>query len=122
MRVLFGLLALGAPLVGCTVNHCDPGQRYWDGFCLKPDAGAADASWPEDDGGAAADCPSPGGACTDSADCDCEAGWCAIEPGETTGYCTRTGCLETPDVCPDGWGCMDLSRFSPALPAICTRP
>ncbi len=92
----------------------------------SPD-GSADSSAT---GGAGGTCSSDAGtafgtACSDgtgSTDCSCPAPYCAVQPGQTTGYCTHTGCKETPAVCPSGWSCLDLSVFQPGLPSICTKP
>lgn len=76
---------------------------------------------------AAAPTPSPGGGsfgatCKDSTACSGEASYCALMPGASSGYCTATGCKANPSVCPDKWGCLDLSGFQPGAPPICTKP
>ncbi len=75
---------------------------------------------PPSDGGAAGG--SFGAACGSSAACSGAANYCALSPGASTGYCTATGCKANPSVCPDKWGCLDLSSFQPGSPAICTKP
>lgn len=63
-----------------------------------------------------------GRACTDNAACGCGAPYCALQPGQTQGYCTVTGCKEDPGVCAAGWSCFDLGVFAPGQPSICTKP
>lgn len=63
-----------------------------------------------------------GAPCTDGtthSDCGCDATYCAVQPGTTEGMCTRTGCTEDPSLCPEGYGCLDLSAFQPGLPSLC---
>jgi hypothetical protein len=62
-----------------------------------------------------------GAPCKLPADCTCEADYCALMPGQATGYCTKQGCKQDASLCPSGWSCFDLSLFSPDLPAICTN-
>jgi hypothetical protein len=63
-----------------------------------------------------------GSPCTDTAACAAPTNYCAVMPGQTTGYCTTTGCIEDPTVCPSGWSCFDLSKFQPGGPAVCVKP
>lgn len=81
--------------------------------------------------GTAAPAPSPSGGaasgsfgatCTDSTGCSGAASYCALMPGRSSGYCTATGCKANPSVCPEKWGCLDLSSFQPGAPPICTKP
>ncbi|MBL8606432.1 MAG: hypothetical protein JNL38_03895, partial [Myxococcales bacterium] len=60
--------------------------------------------------------------CKESKECAAEASYCALMPGKTTGYCTATGCKANASVCPEGWGCFDVSAFQPGAPSICTKP
>ena len=60
--------------------------------------------------------------CTYDAGCSTPTDYCLVMPGQTTGYCTRKGCIDDPSVCPAGWSCFDLSRFQPGAPAVCVRP
>ncbi|GEM_PF-5524897 len=65
-----------------------------------------------------------GAPCTDGtthSDCGCDATYCAVPPGATAGMCTRTGCTDDPSLCPEGYGCLDLSTFQPGLPSLCQR-
>lgn len=114
--LVLALLAVG--LAGCEFDQpCDKGQEYRAYVCydVVPDAGPqADA-----DPGVQSQL---GATCAVPADCTNDTDYCAISPGDPTGYCTRTGCLADPTRCPDGWSCLDLAQFSPGLPAICTAP
>lgn len=122
------LLAVALVLGACDGGEkCDPGQRYDHGLCYvaSPDGTAAstDAASGEGgpDGGTAGQ-TAFGATCGDSSECAAPTDWCAMQPGQTEGYCTETGCLDQPDECPDGWACTDLSIYQEGLPAICTRP
>ena len=85
----------------------------------EPDTGAAD-----DDAGTEDAAPESflGKPCTDAvnhSECGGDADYCAIQPTQTEGICTITGCM-LPDIgCPSGWRCLDLSVFDPMYPAIC---
>jgi hypothetical protein len=132
--------ALGAIAVlglACTVDEpCDPDQELDElRFCVPktPSAAGGADSGETPSGGAgleagsagASACEAPsefGDVCSASSDCRCEVDYCAIFPGETQGICTRTGCIDNPAICPDGWMCLDLSMFSAELPAICVPP
>ena len=128
---------LGMLLLGCSVDPCLSNQRTDDlGFCvvaaaagsggsggmvLPGSGGAGDAG----EAGSASACVDPselGDTCTSAADCHCDVNYCGIQPGETSGACTRTGCVEDPSVCPEDWSCMDLKVFNPSLPSICVPP
>jgi hypothetical protein len=63
-----------------------------------------------------------GATCSLDTDCTCAADYCALQPGSSQGYCTKTGCKEDASICAEGWGCTDLSIFAPGLPSICSRP
>lgn len=113
------LMALAAATIGCELDDpCDPGQQSWRGVCIAivdaevpaPDGGTAG------DGGAAACAPDFDTSCATGEDCGCDSDFCAIIPGDPEGYCTRTGCLGDPSVCPEGWGCVDLSQYVPGYP------
>lgn len=107
-------------------DECSEGYHLANHLCAA-DAGAAGAGGAPDGGGnqeagAAGETtcePTFGEDCLTSADCSCDATFCAGYPGEV-GTCTRTGCTEDPSLCPSDWGCMDLSVY--ALPSICTPP
>ncbi len=126
-------------LLGCSVEPCQPGQHTGTlGFC-EPDpvvaagGGEGGAASSDDVGGASSggaagapepvDCQAPsefGDECADSSECQCDVDYCAVQPGATSGICTKTGCAEDPSICPADWQCLDLSVFDPTLPSICT--
>ena len=109
------LLVLLAVCAGCDPSApCDADQTYTGGICYAPDAPAPTAD-------ADPRFEHFGDVCTVTENCTAPAGFCAIQPGAPTGFCTATGCLEDPTVCPAHWGCYDLSMFQPGL-SICTQP
>lgn len=85
------------------------------------DASAPDAA-PQDSG---PDCSDPGfgTVCTvageGAPECVCEADFCALQPGQAEGFCTRIGCLGVPGICPSDYECMDLSLIAPEVGSIC---
>ena len=110
---------VGLPLVNCLFTFGEP--------VAEPQPIDAGAPMSTPDGGASA-CTLPGGdeagfgaACKSSADCTCAASYCALQPGQSTGYCSKTGCSPDARECPSGWSCFDLSRFVPGQPAFCAR-
>jgi hypothetical protein len=115
-------------------ESCDPGQVMQFNVCFP---GLVDGGLPDVGGAAPATCRPPvipdGGddMCTDktsgfgepcSADSQCRCGkdLCAIIPGETCGFCTRSGCLADPSICPGGWMCYDASAFQPGY-SLCVK-
>jgi hypothetical protein len=103
---------VGIPLANCLF-------KFGDAVAPITDAGTpvSDASVATDAG--------PGGfgaTCTEDANCQAPANYCAKTPGAPSGYCTQTGCLADASICPAGWGCLDLSRFQPGAPSICSKP
>lgn len=127
--LLSTLLALAAccAALGCH-DECAAGYALENHLCFAPQGGA-EAGAPGGGGAAgrgageeagASGCePTFGAECLTSAECSCDATFCAGYPGEV-GVCTRTGCVEDSSVCPSDWGCMDLAAFG--LPSICTPP
>ena len=113
MLRLLAIALLLATAAGCSDGTCDPGQRVSNGLCY-PEADAA----PTHDSAFAG----YGDPCGATADCVAPTDWCALDPGQTVGYCTHTGCKADASVCPPLWSCLDLSVFQAGLPAICTRP
>jgi len=58
--------------------------------------------------------------CESAADCSAAADYCAIQPGNSSGYCTPTGCDEDPSLCPAPFHCED--RFVAfGAPAFCAE-
>jgi len=109
-------MVFGGAVGACAPSSlCDPGQVYSNGICYAVDAApsAIDAD--------------PrfahfGDVCSIDPDCALPNAYCVKLPGETTGYCTGTGCLTDPDVCPSAWSCVDLSVYQAGLPSICVKP
>jgi hypothetical protein len=88
-----------------------------DGDAAMPDATLTDA--------AGADADNWGDPCSDTVDhseCTGPADFCSVSPGDTEGYCSAIGCADDEGICPDGWGCLDLSIFAEGLPSVCTEP
>jgi hypothetical protein len=126
-----GALALAVCLwlVGCEADDpCGKGYVRRQGAC-QPAAANDAGSKPEPDSGSeampdagpAADGGGGGGseckedqsevldkACTNDDGCNCAAPYCAVQPGQSTGFCT-VYCTLSPDDCPSGWRCFDLS-------------
>jgi hypothetical protein len=122
-------LAVCLWLMACEADHpCDKGQTYKQGSCMpgsETDAGASTkkdaASEPKQDASASTDSGSGGGtqcsedqakelgkSCVNNDGCNCAAPYCAVMPGSAMGFCT-VYCKPTPDDCPSGYRCFDLS-------------
>ena len=125
---------------GCAKDtECPPGY-FGQAYCspLLPDAapsgdGDGDGDVNEEDssvegdasaGPSCADEPAFEGGfnapCTVDADCTCTADFCAVNPVEMTGVCTRQNCQDDPSICPADWTCFDLV-FVPGL-NFCQAP
>ena len=140
---LAGLLALAGALLGFACGHyesCDPDQVLQFNVCFPrpnvdaghPDVGPAGGSGPDagDGAGDASDAAADpacadraagfGDTCTADAQCRCGKDLCAIVPGQTSGFCTRSGCLADPSICPMGWSCYDASAFQPGY-SLCVH-
>ena len=114
------LFTLGG-LLGCTEKTpCSDGERFDNGYCYPVDAAA-----PRADAAAclAIDAGSSGfgQACTDSTQCVSPTYYCAIQPPNTTGFCSAFGCDTDPCLCPTSWTCMDLTPYGMAA-HLCTPP
>jgi hypothetical protein len=109
-------------LMSCDADEpCDPNQTHEQGVCT-PTAASTDASAKSSDAAAdaqPADATSAckeersailGKACTADSDCNCAAPFCAVMPGQPMGLCT-VYCHASPDDCPDGYRCFDLSAL-----------
>lgn len=133
------MLVVSVLAFGCEASStCDEGYVLEGANCVPDSMSTGDASTMSDAGNAAdasgdaEPTPNDGGdgegaacfeeTCASHDDCDCDADYCGIRPGESTGYCTYRGCKEDPSVCPESWSCMDLSIYQPTLPSICVRP
>jgi hypothetical protein len=100
------LLLAGA--VACTEDKpCDGDQELRDGFCYPVDAGAAalpaDAAASEAGAAFGQPCTATGNECSPPAY------YCAVQPGQSAGFCSAFGCDTDPSVCPSTWTCMDLT-------------
>jgi hypothetical protein len=132
---LAALMALaGAALAFACGKYesCDPGQVFQYNVCFP---GLADGGLPDAGGGGSggsggsASCRPPGlptgdsmcgdkaagfgEPCGDTKECRCGKDLCAIIPGQTCGFCTRSNCMADPSICPTGWTCFDASSFQP---------
>lgn len=123
---LYALQDVGLPVINCSFTF---GESL--GAPAADSGKASTPAWTDaGSNSSACDASSPqgfGAACTtsgpDATSCPCApAGYCALMPGQTQGYCTATDCKANPSVCPSGWSCFDLSVFDPTLPAICAKP
>lgn len=57
---------------------------------------------------------------TKTGDCTRHAGYCVrIDARRSGGYCSVSGCTDSPEDCLDGYHFLDLSVFAPGLPTIC---
>jgi hypothetical protein len=119
---------------GCANQaKCDPGFELEGSRCAKvaalppdePEGGAGAGGAPAD---VAACDPSAspvvefGAPCHDGvthSDCGCPAPVCAIQPGAAEGFCTQVDCVRSPEACPSGWSCFDLSAIDPSYPPVC---
>lgn len=124
---------VGLPIANCLFRFGDEVQAVPE----KPAADAAAMPSVSADGGVAIAsdaaagaqaCTLPGGdaqgwgaPCKESVDCTCAAAYCALQPGKTEGYCSKTGCKEDPGICPSDWTCFDVSQFAAGQPSICTK-
>ena len=111
------LLDVGLPVTNCSfIFGAEPTETT-----AAPTADAGDPV-----SASKADCAPESGfgaSCERDADCGCaEASYCARMPGQSTGNCIATGCLEDPSVCPQDWSCFDVSIFAPGQPSICLAP
>jgi len=105
--IMTGALAAALVLLGaCTEETpCDENQVLRDGYCWT-----VDAAPPADSAGGEAG-GTFGQTCASSAECGAPAVFCAVQPGQASGFCTALGCDVDPSTCPAGWSCMDLSQW-----------
>lgn len=124
-RALMLPACAAASIASCAIDDpCDTDDTYLSsGVCIDTrflDGGAdvladggADAGA---DGGA---CVPFGQPCTQTEDCNCDTNACALQQEDMAGICTHTGCVEHPEICPEGWQCVD---FMAELPSVCLPP
>lgn len=124
-NILKFVLVAAFATAGCAnTATCDDDERFTNGMCLPKPA----APPPSD---AAADAPEPavctpdaaltgefGRKCTHHTECGCPAPICAVQPGQTEGFCTQV-CPNDPSVCPSNFRCIDLSAIDPSYPKTC---
>ncbi len=127
---------------GCAKDTECPAGYVGEAYCtpLPPDAamsgvgdGDGDGDASDDDSGVESDA-SAAPVCADEpefedgfnapcevdADCNCTADFCAFNPVEMTGVCTRKDCQDDPSICPADWECFELV-FVPGL-NFCQAP
>jgi hypothetical protein len=119
---------VGLPVANCLFVY---GEQSAPAVPPAVDAGAAtpgvDSGAPAT-GAAAGSCGLAGGnadgfgaPCRESSECTCTAHYCALMPGQSMGYCSKTGCKEDKSICPDAYTCFDISVFAPGQPSVCTK-
>jgi hypothetical protein len=110
-QIAYGLVLAVTGLPACAAPFpCDDGQELRRGFCYPADAAVSgpaklDAGEPVEPSEAF------GQSCTSSSQCISPATYCAIQPGQTSGFCTAFGCDQDPSLCPATWSCMDLTSY-----------
>jgi hypothetical protein len=108
------LASLGCLLGACTEKTpCDNGQELRDdGWCWNVDAAVTSADAAAVGAGSEAGAASAfGQVCTTTDECVLPTVYCAVEPGQSVGFCTAFGCDLDASVCPSGWGCMDMTPY-----------
>lgn len=111
---------------GCAnTASCDPDERFKEGMCFPKPAEAPPNDAAADGANTPAVCSADatltgefGKTCAAHSECGCPAPICAIQPGQTEGFCTRV-CTNDPSVCPSGYRCIDLSAIDPSYPSTC---
>jgi hypothetical protein len=116
-------LCLTLLAAGCIDEPCDPGQELIVGLCQRvlPDGWVGDARVEdagELDGAAEVSVPF-NSVCSGDAECGGATNFCAVVPGEAAGFCTHTGCVEDPAVCPQDMTCLDLAPYGVPGLSIC---
>lgn len=121
-HVLLG--AVLAVAAGCFPDSkCDPDQFLSHDLCIDlPVVGGPDGGAGAGDGASADAAPGAtlGQVCATVEECGDDADLCAVIPGQSAGFCTRSGCAADATLCPDGWSCFDASAFVPDL-SLCIR-
>jgi hypothetical protein len=113
-------------VVACDPSDaCDHGYRADHGYCYLIDAGydplTDGSAGADEDGGDAAPLQNPnakfGSPCSQQSDCGGEAPVCG---GPMLPVCTQINCMEGgQNTCPNGWDCIDVSKYMPA-PGVIT--
>lgn len=116
------LCALLAVLsVACIDERCDDGTTFEVGLCrtVIPDARISVGSDGGEDAAPVATSVPYLTSCTDPSGCGGVTNFCAVQPGQSVGFCTMNGCVEDPSVCPSGASCLDLAPYGAAGMSIC---
>jgi cysteine-rich repeat protein len=94
----------------CGNGQADPGETCDDGNNYSGD-GCSYLCKSDTVDGASAEF---GQVCAAPAECGALAPYCAVLPGQSSGFCTAFGCDQDASICPSTWTCMDLSPFGMA--------
>jgi hypothetical protein len=120
-----GAVSTGGSAGVATGGAADPGQGG-SGSAIGGESSIVGAGGSLSTGGAANTAATAdlfGVTCTSDTDCTAPVGYCAIQPGTTSGYCTQTGCKTDATICPSTWSCFDLSALGvPNGPNFCMKP
>lgn len=128
-RAWIGALAIGAfAVAACYLpDPCNDNEVYIRDHhsCVVPTSTTATDG--PDTGSGGDDNPDPaacddtqfGRECATNDDCACDTDFCAVQPGQPTGFCTITGCLDAPESCGQGFFCLDISTVSPTVGSLC---
>jgi hypothetical protein len=114
VEILSFLAVAAFTCAGCLLgDRCGPDQVLKGGVCVPvlTDAGSPDDEGPD----------GLGETCTAHVDCTGPADFCAVYPGDDTGYCTFQDCDLVENDCPDGYFCMDVSQYMPEYGTICVQ-
>jgi hypothetical protein len=115
-RALALLRAAGLVLAAAACqpdDPCDPGHVEHGGHCYLVDGPPADA--PTLDSAFA----HFGDGCATDLDCAAPTTYCALPPGDSAGFCTRTECLPDPTMCPPEWTCLDVASYGAGFASLC---
>jgi hypothetical protein len=121
-------IALGGGCNPTADERCGGGYVWKDGTCIpegeadtgtesgeNTDADAGDADGGDGPSGLGVECSEDGGECEGF-----EADYCALQPGQETGYCTVANCSTDPDDCYGEYSCCDFPYSG--VPNFCVTP
>ena len=124
LRRFVSLITLVTCVAACSIDEpCSPGQKYQNTVCMAlvdGGAGTGGAGGGAGSGGIGGNgmVGMFGDACADTPDCAAPTDYCARDPNQTMGICTRQGCDVEPTICPANWYCeKQYQTFG--LPAFC---